>query len=94
MSPCVTFNKLNTYDYYKKQAYKLEDEAGYDPFSYEKALETAAAYFERKPLGVLFKCETSVFKEVHMSSHPVPPALQDISDPVKHKHLMDQYLRH
>ncbi|OGM04198.1 MAG: hypothetical protein A2008_10370 [Candidatus Wallbacteria bacterium GWC2_49_35] len=94
MSPCVTFNKLNTYDSYKKQSYKFEETTGYDPQSYEKAIEAALGYFERKPLGLLFKTETSVFKEVHMSEHPIAPAMQDISDPKKHSNLMERYLRH
>ena len=29
-SPCVTYNKLNTYPWFKERVYKLEDEAGYD----------------------------------------------------------------
>lgn len=93
ISPCVTFNKLNTYDSYKKQSYKLSDIAGYDPHSYEKAIETAAGYFEKKPLGLLFKTETSVFKETHISEHPIAPAMQDIFNPQKHSHLMQKYLR-
>jgi 2-oxoglutarate/2-oxoacid ferredoxin oxidoreductase subunit beta len=29
-SPCVTYNKVNTYDYFRKRTYKLEGEEGYD----------------------------------------------------------------
>ena len=93
ISPCVTFNKLNTYDSYKKQCYKLSDISDYDPQSYEKAIEAALGYFEKKPLGLLFQTETSVFKETHMSLHPISPAMQDISTPKKHRHLMQKYLR-
>lgn len=30
-SPCVTFNKINTYDWFKENIVELEDDAGYDP---------------------------------------------------------------
>src|SRR6185503_16313764 len=29
-SPCVTFNKINTYPWFKERVYKLEDDPGYD----------------------------------------------------------------
>jgi len=93
ISPCVTFNKLNTYDWYKRCVYNVEDEPGYDPLSYDFALKTALEYFERKPIGVLFECETQVFREVIMSRNPIPPARQDISDAKKYSALMEQYLR-
>ncbi|SFS60257.1 2-oxoacid:ferredoxin oxidoreductase subunit beta [Marininema halotolerans] len=30
-SPCVTYNKINTYDWFKENLVNLEDEEGYDP---------------------------------------------------------------
>src|SRR5438128_8980186 len=38
-SPCVTYNKINTYDYFRKRNYKLEVEPGYDVTNVELALE-------------------------------------------------------
>src|SRR5579862_5249551 len=38
-SPCVTYNKLNTYAYFKKRVYRLEDEKGYDPSNAKVAME-------------------------------------------------------
>jgi len=49
--PCVTFNKLNTYQWFKEHVYYLDD--SYDPHdrvaAFAKALET-----ERLPLGVFY----------------------------------------
>ena len=41
-SPCVTYNKVNTYAYFKKRCYKLEDEKGYDPGNAKTAMERVA----------------------------------------------------
>ena len=30
-SPCVTFNKVNTYDWYSQRLNKVDEMAGYDP---------------------------------------------------------------
>src|SRR6266850_7529406 len=36
-SPCVTYNKLNTYPWFKERVYKLEDESSYDSSNAEGA---------------------------------------------------------
>lgn len=39
-SPCVTYNKVNTYDWFKENLTKLADIEGYDPSSREGAMNT------------------------------------------------------
>ncbi|OIK11072.1 2-oxoacid ferredoxin oxidoreductase [Bacillus sp. MUM 116] len=39
-SPCVTYNKVNTYDWFKENLTKLSDIEGYDPSSREMAMQT------------------------------------------------------
>jgi len=56
LQPCVTFNRVNTYDWYRKRVYHLEDE-GYDASSREAAWEKAHEWEERIPLGVLYWAE-------------------------------------
>ena len=36
-SPCVTYNKINTYDWYRNKVYKVEDD--YDPTNFEAAIK-------------------------------------------------------
>ena len=38
ISPCVTYNKVNTYDWYKKVLFNLDDLPDYDPRDKVKAL--------------------------------------------------------
>jgi 2-oxoglutarate/2-oxoacid ferredoxin oxidoreductase subunit beta len=57
LQPCVTYNKINTYDWYKERVYKLDDEAGYDPSDYETAWDKAREWDERIPIGVLYQEE-------------------------------------
>ena len=100
LSPCVTFNKLNTYNFYKEHTYNIEESESetdsglkYDPKSYEFAVNTAMNYFAQKPLGILFNIEVPVFKETWLSEHPVPPANQSITDTSQYRKLMKQYCR-
>ncbi|WP_282171592.1 2-oxoacid:ferredoxin oxidoreductase subunit beta [Cytobacillus firmus] len=39
-SPCVTYNKVNTYDWFKENLTKLSDVEGYDQSSREMAMQT------------------------------------------------------
>ncbi len=43
-SPCVTYNKINTYEWFKKNLVKLKDIDGYDPSSREEAMRTLMNY--------------------------------------------------
>ncbi len=58
--PCVTFNKINTYQWFKENTYFLDD--GYDETDICAAL-TKALETERMPLGVLYKNISSTFEQ-------------------------------
>ena len=58
LQPCVTFDKVHTYAWYRQRLYKLEDE-GYTPDNQLKALEKAVEWGEKIPVGVFYKTETS-----------------------------------
>lgn len=61
--PCVTWNKLNTFAWFRERAYKLE-ESGWDPTDRARALELSLTTFHeltctpeqcRVPLGVVYR---------------------------------------
>ena len=51
--PCVTFNKINTFQWYNKRVYKLGDD--YDPTDRLKAMEKAMEWGDRIPIGVIYR---------------------------------------
>lgn len=52
MQPCVSFNKVNTFGWYKERSYILEN---YDPTDWCAAMQKADEFPEKLPLGVLYK---------------------------------------
>ncbi len=52
--PCVIFNRVNTYDWFRERVYKLEEEPGYDPHDLNKAWEKAHEWGERIPIGLFY----------------------------------------
>ena len=60
--PCVTFNYLNTYDWFKERIYKLEEE-GHDYTDKQKALEKSFEWGERIPIGIFYKEERPTYRD-------------------------------
>ena len=61
LQPCVTFNRVNTYEWYRNRCYHLE--AGYDPEDRLGAFERAMEFGDRIPLGVLYRNKRYSFEE-------------------------------
>ena len=53
LQPCVSFNKINTFQWYNKRVYKLDE--GYDPTNKLKAIEKSMEWNDKIPLGILYK---------------------------------------
>ncbi|MGH2362210.1 MAG: thiamine pyrophosphate-dependent enzyme [bacterium] len=53
-SPCVTFNKVQTYDWFRKRVYKLED-TDHDPENFHGAMDKALEWGEKIPIGLLYR---------------------------------------
>ena len=60
-SPCVTFNKVNTYGFFKDRIYKLEDE-NWDTSNFMKALEKGFEWGEGIPLGLFYERHQSTYE--------------------------------
>jgi 2-oxoglutarate/2-oxoacid ferredoxin oxidoreductase subunit beta len=53
LQPCVSFNKVNTFKWYRERCTPLPD--SYDPRDWHQAIETAALWGERIPIGVIYE---------------------------------------
>jgi 2-oxoglutarate ferredoxin oxidoreductase subunit beta len=53
LQPCVTFNKVNTYDWYRQRVYRLGSD--HDPGDRVAAFMKALEWGERIPLGVIYR---------------------------------------
>ena len=77
-SPCVTYNKVNTYAYFKKRCYKLEDEKGYDPANVRTAMERSHEWGDRIPIGLFFKDEQPTYESSDLVLRKGPIVKQDM----------------
>ena len=66
-SPCVTFNKHNTYPWFRERVYKLEDES-HETSNFHAAMDRALEWGDRIPIGLFYV-------------NPDPPPPLDALDP-------------
>jgi 2-oxoglutarate ferredoxin oxidoreductase subunit beta len=68
LQPCVSFNSVNTYDWYRKRVRPLPEE--YDPGNWDLAMKTAMKWGEQIPLGIVYRNDRSVF-HAHLDTGPL-----------------------
>ncbi|GEA34244.1 2-oxoacid:ferredoxin oxidoreductase subunit beta [Clostridium diolis] len=59
--PCVTFNHINTFSFYKNRVYSLDE--NYDPSNKLAALEKAMEFGNKIPTGILYREDKESFSE-------------------------------
>ena len=63
LSPCVTYNKINTFDWFRQRVYKLEA-SGHDPSNLTMAWERALEWGERIPIGLFYRVEKPTYEDL------------------------------
>ncbi|MEJ5228121.1 2-oxoacid:ferredoxin oxidoreductase subunit beta [Thermodesulfovibrio sp.] len=61
LQPCVSFNKVNTFEWYKERVYRLSDD--YDPTDRVKAFEKSLEWGERIPIGIIYRVNKPSLEE-------------------------------
>lgn len=61
LQPCVTFNKINTFAWYKQRVYYIEPE--YNPEDRVGAFERALEWGDRIPIGIIYRNNRQILEE-------------------------------
>ncbi|MCI0485721.1 MAG: thiamine pyrophosphate-dependent enzyme [Blastocatellia bacterium] len=77
-SPCVTYNHINTYPWFRERVYKLEDESNYDPSNVESALQRSFEWGDRIPIGLLYEDEQPIYEDSEPAFKQGPLAHQPL----------------
>lgn len=81
LQPCVTFNKVFTYQWFRERLYKLEKE-GYVPTDKMAALGKAVEWGDRIPVGIFYKEDkpTSEDREAALANGPLNAQTTEINN--------------
>ena len=88
LQPCVTFNKINTFKWYRDRVYKLEEE--YDPTNRIKAFQKSLEWGNKIPNGIFYKNERKILEEGVPAIQEKPLVRQEFSIE-KIKHEIDKF---
>lgn len=88
--PCVSFNHINTYDWYKERLYKLEDE-GHDTKDRQAAYLKAHEWGDRIPIGVFYKVLLPTYEDELPQIKDTPLVKQNI-DNIDVSDLMNDFI--
>jgi 2-oxoglutarate ferredoxin oxidoreductase subunit beta len=87
LQPCVSFNKANTYEWYKKRVYALGKD--HDRTDFMEAMRRAIEWGEHIPIGVIYEAQKPVFGDHLAFLKDGPPMVDRKYDP----DLIQRYIR-
>ena len=92
LQPCVSFNKINTFAWYKQRVYSLESDQGYDPSNRAAAFEKALEWGEKIPTGVFYRNERVTYESQLAAIKHLPLIRQQILNPTEFQPLVEEFL--
>jgi 2-oxoglutarate ferredoxin oxidoreductase subunit beta len=89
MSPCVTYNKHNTFAWFKENVFDVTQIEGYDNTNKQHAFEALTA--EGKiPLGIIYQTQRAAFDDLVLGDKP-PLTTADVYDTGRFHGIQDAY---
>jgi 2-oxoglutarate ferredoxin oxidoreductase subunit beta len=90
LQPCVSFNHINTYEFYQKRVYHLE-ESGYQPQDRVAAFQKSLEWGDRIPIGVLYQT-TRPLPQDHLPAFRGQPLVERPLDPLRIAPLLSDFV--
>ena len=89
LQPCVTFNHVNTWDWYRQRVYKLG--AGYNPGDKAAAFNKAQEWGDRIPIGVIYEQTRPTFEE-QLPALSSGPLVKQPTEPAGVERLVNEFM--
>jgi 2-oxoglutarate ferredoxin oxidoreductase subunit beta len=61
LQPCVSFNRINTFKWYRDRCKPLP--SSYDPYDWEKAMKVAQQWGDEIPVGIIYKNDRPPYEQ-------------------------------
>ncbi|MFH1881048.1 MAG: thiamine pyrophosphate-dependent enzyme, partial [Bacillota bacterium] len=90
LQPCISFNKVNTFGYYKEHTYELEAE--YDAANLQTALLRSMEYGPKIPIGILYQAGKPTYLEQRPNLFDGTPMIDRQVSTEKLKTLLNRFL--
>jgi len=78
LSPCVTHNKVDTYQWFKSFVFDVNKDPNYDPADKNKAWKIFSRHTDKLPVGLIYKGTRPSFEELSLAGQK-PLAFLDLA---------------
>lgn len=95
LQPCVTFNRMYSYEWLRPRVYKVQDDPNYDPSDKAAAFAKAQEWGERIPIGIIYRTEDFPAYEEQvpaLASGPLVKQLLRVKTMAEYELLKHEYL--
>lgn len=90
LQPCVTFNKKNTYEWYSKRIYKVNEDKSYNPEDRVMAIEKTHEWGDKIPIGIIYREEKKSYEERY-GLNKIPPLVDEKVEDIDIKEILRGY---
>jgi len=90
LQPCVVWNRINTFGWYKNRVYHLPDD--YDYTDKKAAMEKVWEFGDKIPTGIFYKVEKETYEEKFDYIKNGPPLVDRKLDPQAAARLMAKFM--
>ncbi|QHQ62598.1 2-oxoacid ferredoxin oxidoreductase [Anaerocolumna sedimenticola] len=90
LQPCISFNKVNTFAFYKNRVYHLED--NYDPTDKMAAFGKALEFGDKIPIGIIYRETKADFHAKNQILKSGEPLLNRPTDPEVMEKLIQEFV--
>ena len=80
LQPCVSFNRVNTFGWYKDRVYSIDDVEDYDPTNRNMAFARAQEWGERIPTGLFYQADRPTRDGKERAIREVPLVKQRVAN--------------
>jgi hypothetical protein len=78
LQPCVSFNRMYSYEWLRSRVYKLQNQADYDSSDRSAALAKAEEWGDRIPIGILYRTESMPAYEEQVPALAAGPLVKQL----------------
>jgi len=89
-SPCVTYNKINTFDFFRQRLYKLES-SGHNPSDIVAAWQRSLEWGDKIPIGLFYSVDRPTYEDMEEVLHAGPLVHQPSGLKGKEK-VLDEFI--
>ena len=90
LQPCISFNKVNTFTFYKNRVYHIEE--GYDPADKMAAFGKALEFGDKIPIGIIYRETKPDFHEKNQILNSVGPLVNRPADTEVIRKLIQEFV--